>query len=218
MRTDPMPGNFAATLCAALLLGLVVDAANAPLLAAPPNPAQATARIPPVNRTFVAETVAALLPADLVSTVRVSYQQNGWPISPNGSTSGTYSATKGNPGWVTVAVRNNGTINSPDGTPQHTSFAFLVRITSNRRGGTVVPQVETVVKDYTFTETLQAGGTYLYGIPFDPFPNKIMTGIGQFAHAEWHPMTVEVKVDPPNQVKESNENNNNFTYTVNFTD
>ncbi len=218
MRTDPMPGNSAATLCAALLLGFAADAANAPLLAAPPNPAQAAARNPQVLRTFVPEKSTAPLPADLISTVRVSYQQNGWPISPNGSTSGTYSASKGNPGWVTVAVRNTGTINSPDGTPQRTSFAILVRITSNRRGGVLGPQVETVVKDYTFTEPLQAGGTYLYGIAFDPFPNKIMTGTGQWAHANWYPMTVQVTVDAPNQVKESNETNNNFTYTVNFTD
>lgn len=214
-------GNAAATLCAALLLGVPREAANAPLLAAPPNPAQSSAaRITQGARTFVPGGSVVPLPADLVSTVMVSYDQGGThPISPAGSTSGTYKASTAYPGWVHVTVRNMGLATAPDGIPQPASFAVLVRFIYTRYvSGFPTGHLTNEVKEFPFTEPLKGGGTYKYDFFFNPQSNKITTGVGPGNISVWYPLTIEVKVDAPHQIRESNEANNDFTYVVHFTD
>lgn len=219
MRTDPTSVNPGTSLSAALLVVLVATAVNALLLAAPPDPAASAVRITQGARTFVPAGSVVPLPADLVSTVRVSYDQAGnHLISPPGSTSGTYKVSTANPGWVHVWVQNTGLRTAPDGTPQPPSFAILIRLsyphyTGNYPTGTVV----TVVKDYPFTELLKAGGAYHYFFSFDPLSFKIYNPLMPGSVSQWYSLTIEVKVDLPNVIRESNETNNNSTYTVNFT-
>ena len=214
MPTKKMRANAAAALCGALVLGASAHAA-------PPNPAQSSApRIAQGARTFLPGTVVPL-PADLVSTVMVSYDQAGnQPISPPGSTSGTYKASTAERAWVHVTVRNMGTMNSPDGRIQRAQFKVVVRFLYARIAwyeGGPPPHYVNEVKEFAYTEALKGGGTYTYSFFADSNTYKNTTFVGP-GFTRWRPLTIEVKVDTPNQIKELNETNNNFTYTVNFTD
>ncbi|HVN76882.1 MAG TPA: hypothetical protein VMT19_11230 [Thermoanaerobaculaceae bacterium] len=222
MRIHPTPASIAATLCAAFLFGVAATTTGA---AAPPNPAQSgVAKITQGMRTFVPGGAVMPLPADLVPSVRVSYDQAGTIGIDSGPTSGTYTAHAQRPGWVHVTVRNMGTINGPDGKPQSASFGVLVEFVNPKvQGSQYNPMISSVVfvpQDFTYTEQIKGGGTWKYDFYFDPYFFKLTSTpfSGSQPITLWYPMTVKVKVDTANRIRESNEGNNDFTYTVHFTD
>ncbi len=224
MRIRPTHANVVATLCAAIFLGFPWGVADSLLLAAPPNPAHSPAsRITQGTRTFVPGGAVMLIPADLVPSVRVSYDQAGIIGIDSGPTSGTYTAHAARPGWVHVTVRNKGSANGPDGKPQSVSFAVLVEFVSpSVQGNAYDPRISTVVfvpQDFTYTEQLKGGGTYKYDFYFEPSWYHLTTSIAPgLPVTQWYPMTVKVRVDTANQIRESNEPNNDLTYVVRFTD
>jgi hypothetical protein len=205
--TKKMRANAAAALCGAIVLGASAHAA-------PPSPAQsAGVKITQGARTFVPGASVVPIPADLVSTVMVSYDQAGnQPISSPGSTAER--------AWVHVAVRNMGTMNSPDGRIHRAQFKVVVRFLYARiawyEGGPPAHYVNEV-KEFAYTEALKGGGTYKYSFFADSntFKNTALFGPGL---TRWQPLTIEVKVDASHQISESNEANNDFTYVVHFTD
>ncbi len=223
-----------ATLCGAFVVG-------AGTLAADPPPAQRTQpkevakiklpepiKITPTGRKFVAGTIPApggaqqVMPTDLVCSVRVSYDEAGnQPISPPGSTTGTYSASKANPGWAHVTVRNMGFAITPAGNPQPPTFSVLVRLIYpvSHVNGFGTSSVTFENNDFPYTEQLKPGATYQYDFNFNPPCFKIpYIYMGHIGNYTWYPLKLQVTVDALNLVKESNETNNNCSYEVHLTD
>lgn len=223
-------------LCAALVLGGSTLAANEPQPGQPQTPGAAKLKLPepikitPGVRRIVTGTTPGLgsaerlKPTDLVCSLSVSYDEAGnQPISPPGSSSGTYSAAKADPGWVHVTARNTGSVSGADGKPQPPTFSvrvlFVYPVLHMLNLG--YSHVTRESQTFSYVEQLQPGSTYQYKFHFHPdgykLPNIALENITGYS---WHSLDVSVALDPRNFVRESKADrmNNNCSYKVIFTD
>ena len=228
----PLP----AALCAALVLGVSTFAANEPQPGQQPTHGAAKIQLPepikitPGVRRIVPVTAPGLAPAkvlkptDLVCSLSVSYDEAGnQPISPAGSSSGTYSAAKADPGWVHVTARNTGSVSSADGKPQPPTFSvrvlFVYPVIHMLNLG--YSHVTRESQTYSYVEQLQPGLAYEYKFHFHPggyrLPDIVLENITGYS---WYNLDASVALDPRNLVRESKADrmNNNCSYKVRFTD
>jgi hypothetical protein len=223
-------------LCAALALGVSTLAANEPQPGQPQTPGAAKLKLPePITitqgvRRIVAVTTPGLAPAqvlkptDLVCSIGVSYDQAGnQPISPPGSSSGTYSAAKPDPGWVHVTARNVGSVASADGKPQPPTFSVRVLFVYPvlHMGNWSTSSVSDESRIFSYVEQLQPGSAYQYDFHFHPASYRLPTFLlGNITGYRWYNLHASVALDPRNLVREpkSDRMNNNCSYRVNFTD